>query len=52
MKPLSKKTKAAAPIRKECAWCNAESGKPSAEDVSHGICPACAKKHFPEVARP
>ena len=41
------------PIRSVCAWCDTVTSKADlthehATAISHGICPACAKKHFPE----
>lgn len=30
-----------------CAWCQPT---PAGETVSHGICPECEAKHFPELA--
>lgn len=36
----------ATPHRVECGWCH-ETIRPGREPVSHGICAACAKQHFP-----
>jgi len=31
-----------------CAWCKKlmKKGSPLQEEISHGICPKCEKKHF------
>lgn len=37
------------PIKTLCAWCNVILKDGPAAPVSHGICPACIAKHFPEA---
>lgn len=44
------------PIRSVCAWCDTVTSKADlthehAGAISHGICPACAKKYFPVQSR-
>lgn len=39
-------------IKTLCAWCGVTVKEgPDDGRVSHGICPACVEKHFPEVSR-
>lgn len=38
--------------RKVCAWCRADLGEVEGlapGQISHGICPACRARHFPEA---
>ena len=43
-------------MKTQCAWCRKDMGdKPSEPElddrVSHGICPECREKEFPDVAK-
>lgn len=49
-------TISAAPIKNVCAWCDKVTDKADLTHeqggaISHGICPACAKKYFPLQTR-